>query len=556
MAFTLPAPNNLHNVLPTSNSRYVAGINSPTNLTNKAAGNLPITQSAGSFQNNNNGISKGIGYDFLASSADIDTVGTERIVLWHSQFNAPNRINVDTLANAGVVFKLYNGASVAGVLSTSYKAFYLGGQDTPYAECIKGQVNFVVDLKADNYDAEFPLLSGVSQNTHAYSIEYKKANMSSTVSHWNFNAKLYVISSKNNSESPRFSGSSTFTQAVEYIQGNDYTSKLGNWIRSIGDVIFIDMPFIIGSLSSGSTRFDDEGKTIVSPFNNQSNDPRIRARENNTFNWQINLTSSIDTADISGTYIWQTQSFAIFDAVPGATITHANSKFSGLNLDIRDGNTGYIFCDKCYSVTGNDLSFVNLNGTFSNPLGLELLITSEDMTIVDSNFLNYTGKIALFIEDAGTLTLENVFFDKSGTTDIQVNTAIGTVTTIIIDGGTIPRINNTGAGTFVLINNKTINVTVVDSNNTNIPNARVYITAAETKGTITIGDQILQDVTTSISPIVTKTDFNYEEAFGAGLSVNIRIRKSSQAPFYKTSESTGTITSEGLNLTVKMILDQ
>jgi len=62
--------------------------------------------------------------------------------------------------------------------------------------------------------------------------------------------------------------------------------------------------------------------------------------------------------------------------------------------------------------------------------------------------------------------------------------------------------------------------------------------------------------TTGASPIVTKTDFNYEEAFGSGLLVNIRIRKSSQAPFYKTSESTGTITSEGLNLTVKMILDQ
>ena len=552
MSFTLPSPNNVHNVSPTTNARFVSLINAPTSVNAKAAGNLPITQSAGSYQNTNNGISKGIGYDFLASSADIQTTNATKVVLWHSQFNAPNRINISTVADGGAVFKLYNGASVGGVLSTSYKAFNLGGQDTPFGECIKGQVNFTIDLQADNYDTEFPLLSGVSSNIHAYSLEFKKAQMGNTASNWNFNGKLYVVSSQNDSESPRFTGTSNFVQAVEFIQGTNYTNKLGNWIRSIGDVIFIDMPFIIGGLLAGtSTTFDDQGKSIVSPANNQSNDPRIRAKNNTTFNWEIDLITVGDSANISGTYIWQTPSRVLFNAIDGASITHNNSKFSGLSVEFIRNNTGNVFCDKCYYVavgTNNTIS-----GTFSNPLDGHLLITAEIMNLVDTNFINYSGKQAILIEDPGTLTLENCFFDKSGTSDIQVS-APGT-TTIIIDGGTIPRINNTGGGTVVLINNKTIIVLVLDANGANVANAIVYITAAETKGTITIGEEILQNVTTGTGS-VSKTDFNYEEAFGTGIAVNIRVRKSSQVPFYKTNESTASITPEGLNVNIKMILDQ
>ena len=82
------------------------------------------------------------------------------------------------------------------------------------------------------------------------------------------------------------------------------------------------------------------------------------------------------------------------------------------------------------------------------------------MTIADMRFENYSGKHAIEIDTPGTYTFDNVFFDQSGTADVE-NTSGGAVTINVINGGTEPTVTNTGGGsTTSVVNNKTFKFTV------------------------------------------------------------------------------------------------
>jgi len=350
--------------------KWLADINSPSNTGTKAQGNLPATGVATEFDNNSAGSTKGYAKEFENGQSPVYDVSSDtKVMLWHNQFNAPNRIQVDSVSNGGVIIRIYSGT---GSPPTVYRDFYVGGNDTPNAECCKGQYPFVVDLNDSSHDAS----SGSFDNTSvtSFAILTTRLNMAGTGSNWNYQGKLYILdTTKTSANTPTFSGSgSKIIDAVTTVQGTDYTDKYGNWVRKIGDVVFIDMGFKIGN-NSTITTFDDEGKTVISPGSNDSADPRVRVTTQ-AFRVYLYLRNNVaDTATFSGTYIWQTRAPFDFGQSDSAVVTFNAVAFRGMG-DFEIGS----------SVSGNatfdDVGVVTLDASgdldgsaFKNPYGDHLL---------------------------------------------------------------------------------------------------------------------------------------------------------------------------------------
>jgi len=476
MTFTLPAAHHAMNTDPDVDARQLANINGPTAVQTKAAGNLPITNVASQWRNNGTpGAIEGVGWEFQASQAAYDVSSDTYLMLWHEQFNAPNRIQVGTVAQGGVRLRVYSGT---GSMPTDYKEYYLGGSDSPFAECIKGQYPFVVDLNDTSEDVE----NGTFDNTDvtSYALVTRTEDMAGTNDNWCYPTALYLIrTTKTSSDTPTFTGTSSFQDAVDEVQGTDYTDKIGNWVRKIGDVVFIDMPFRIGD-NSTETDFDDNGITIVSPAHNDSADPRVRVTTD-AFRTYLNLrNNAADTAAFSGTYIWQVRSAFDWDQDDSAAVTFSSPTFRGMGpFTLGSSITGPATWDDVDEVVFADTG-VDVDGsTFRNPNGNHALeMTAGAMDIADMRFESYSGAHAILIDTAGTYNFSNVFFDESGTNEIETTHASGTVTINISNGGTVPGVTETGAGDVVVNNNVTVSLTVLDSSASPIQNARVLIEAA------------------------------------------------------------------------------
>tara|TARA_R100001244_G_scaffold83512_1_gene64439 strand:+ start:714 stop:2375 length:1662 start_codon:yes stop_codon:yes gene_type:complete len=553
MTFSLPTENNVHTSDPDANARRLTNIGSPSGVQAKTAGNLPISLTAGQFTLNTEGNVAGIGYEFQASQASYDVSSETKLLVWHAQSNAPNRIQIDSLSNEGVTLRLYSGS---GSMPSDYREFIIGGNDTPMSACISGQYPFVIDLNDTTNDTE----TGTFDNTDvtSYSFQIRRLNLSGNGTAWIYMGSMYVLDTvKTSSATPTFTGSSNFQQAVDLIQGFDYTDKLGNWIRQTGDVIFIDMPFRIGD-NSTSTQFTDQGNTIISPVSNDTSDPRNRLTVQ-AMRTYLNLRNNAsDTAVISGTYIWGTRAGFDWDQDDAAVVTFNNPTFTGMGtITFGSSITGPATFDNTNEVILNDTG-VDLDGSvFKNTNGSHSLdFQGGAMNIADMRFETYSGKHAILIDTAGTYNFSNVFFDQSGTNDIETTHASGTVTINISDGGVTPTVTETGAGAVVVNNNVSVSVTINDSSGSPIENARVEITATETVGTITTGDILLTGLT-NVSGLLETTTFNYEAAFDpSGLDIQVKVRQGTNSPFKKPFTGTGLIAFTGYSTTISLLDDE
>lgn len=493
MTFALPTPNNLHELSrdtsgPGQDPRFLANINSPSNPGVKPQGNLPITLSAKEYDNNANNTTKGYACEFQASQASWDVSSDTKVMLWHNQHNAPNRIQVDNVAGGGHRIRIYSGT---GSPPSTYKEYYLGGNDTPNGECCKGQYPYTIDLNDTSNDAS----SGTFDNTAvtSYAMLIDRLNLAGTSTSWNYNAKLYVLdTTKSSSSTPTFSGSgASILDAVTLIQGTTYTNKLGNWVRKIGSVIFIDMPFRIGNNSTVTT-FDDEGYTVISPKHNDTNDPRVRVTVQ-AFRVYLNLrNNAADTATFSGTWVWQVRSLFDFDQDDSAAVTFSSPTFKGMGeFTLGSSITGPATWDDVDAVIFADTG-VDVDGsTFKNPNGNHALeMTAGAMDIEDMRFESYTGKHAILIDTAGTYNFSNVYFDESGTNEVETTHASGVVTINITNGGTVPGVTVTGAGTVEVNNNVTVKVTVKDASALTVVSGARVLLHADTGGSLPFEDSV------------------------------------------------------------------
>lgn len=142
---------------------------------------------------------------------------------------------------------------------------------------------------------------------------------------------------------------------------------------------------------------------------------------------------------------------------------------------------------------------------------------------------------------------------STGNETILVNVAASQTLTINVGAGyTIPTYYNTGAGTVSVVSGQvTTTITVLDvTDGSPLQNARVYLTADAggplSEGTVIFND--LTDVNGEVSDI---------RSLASDQPVVGWVRKSTSAPYFKTSPITATIdNATGLSLTVQMIRDE
>lgn len=189
-------------------------------------------------------------------------------------------------------------------------------------------------------------------------------------------------------------------------------------------------------------------------------------------NDSIKFTNCLFTSPSS--YYWRFHSSASSNAVydfSGSTIENATVTLR----DVTDfENMKFISCSSFTqnSATIIGCTFINTTVTCGAPANASL--------ISDSNFTSGgTGHALVITGTAANVTLEDVIFTGySGTsTDapIYVNIASGTMTISIVGTGTVPTIRTAGATVNVVSNVVTTTITVVDTDNDPIQNARVFL---------------------------------------------------------------------------------
>lgn len=482
MAFAIPAAVNDHDVSPLSNAEYSHQVNSPTSEGTKANGSLPLSDTAGDWERDDAQTRSGNGFTFpTAQDVSTDTV----VMLWGIQSNAPNRIQMDSLANNGYELRIFSGS---GAPPSNYHSFVMGGNDSPMSASVSGQFPLVLDLNAAGYDSS----GGTFDNTDitVYESTFEPFAEAGGSTGWKYEQKMHLVdTTKSSSDTPTFSGTSDFDDAVTEVQGSDYTDKQGNWVRQIGSVYFIDLPFRIGN-NSTETDFNDNGVTVISPVDNDTADPskRLTTQAMRTY---LNLrNNAADSATFSGTWIWGTRAPFDWDQDDAAVVTFSSPTFKGMGtFTIGSSITGPATWDDVDTVVMADTS-VDIDGsTFKNPNDDHCLELGGVMDIADMRFESYTGAHAILIDTAGTYEFDNVFFDGSGTNEVETTHASGTVTINIVNGGTVPGVTETGAGDVVVNNNKTVTVKAVDTAAANIQNARVLV-EADTGGALPADDSV------------------------------------------------------------------
>jgi len=547
MTFALPAPNNDNDVAITSDPLYVATLDSAVNFNSTAYKGLPIDDgNAASFEIVTTGQYGGFVKNFLSGGAGIDvSSGVTRVMLIAIRFDRPENIQINTIANAGITLRLYSGA---GSPSTNWREWRVGGSDSPLANCAKGFYPLALDLNAANYDAS----NGTFDNTdiRCWGIRCHKLDLvsGSTPNMIMYISKMYLlVASRYSSDIGTFTGTASILDAVDFCAGTTFSNKVGEWVRRIGDAVAMDMGFRIGD-NSTATQFTDDGKTIIFSGHNSSTDPRSFMTSNGQALFSYLRDNAADTITLSGVWVFRVNASIYFNQNNDSVITLNDPVFRGLGWSQWgsevSGSASFFDCSPQALVHADaDLNGSTFRGSISN---VQLRIAAGgSMDIADMTFLSYSGKHAIRIEAAGTYGIDNCTFDHSGT-DIETTHASGVVTINVTNGDSVGlSVTQSGAGTYVLNDYKTVTVTVLEPDLTPAVGVPVRIENASTGALVLSG-------TTNGSGVVTTDAYNYS----SDESVTVIARYSPGAgPRYLPIRQSATITSSGLIATYTLIDD-
>lgn len=197
--------------------------------------------------------------------------------------------------------------------------------------------------------------------------------------------------------------------------------------------------------------------------------------------------------------------------------------------------------DACGQIDTQDAVVRNVNILNSQETGTTfaaLLWDETDIDIKNSLFVNNTNAI-----EVTTLTA-NMSFDgmefSGNTTDVRYEGATDWDLNWTNATGA-PSITNAGAGTLTAVN------TVVLTLNDVATGSQCAIYAAS-GGPETVGTELMNEA--AVSSTVTE-----DYAFTSNQPVEIRVRKSTAAPKYFPYNATGTITADGLTVSVSQVAD-
>lgn len=263
---------------------------------------------------------------------------------------------------------------------------------------------------------------------------------------------------------------------------------------------------------------------------------------------------SISAQDGLNNPVATTASVGEFECIANANVSKTSCTFTDMNTFIYLSNSTLIdnIYRRCGIITQGGAVFTG--NIFDGAIGTEaLLSTAVTLNLVTGNSFisNGTGYAVELgtTSDSTTISWDNTDSGYAAIDGVTGNETIhityngGTTKDIsVAAGASTPTVHNDGTGTVTVTAGLLIvKVTVTDTAGTPIENARVEIRAAETVGTIVVGDVLLTGLTNA-SGIIEDVGFVYQAAFNpTGLGISIKARQGSVSPFKVPSTITGTI---------------
>jgi hypothetical protein len=418
MAFNLPSAQYL---MRSNASNNRGSFDNPYQNGLKNGGNLPIT--FGGTQVTNSGGNEGIYFGLASqiSTTSFDASSNTKVIITSFQFNAPNRIQVGTKAQRGVVARLVSGSG-----TSDYREFIIGGNDTPLASAQDGPVTICIDLSAISNNSDGG--SYDNSNVTGWGFGTFKFNLVGGSSNLCYFQRVFLFDTeKGEPNLPTFTGVSNFDDTVDIIQGDGYTTKIGNWCKKSGLSIFLPCPFSFGD-GVNPVQFDDEGISINSPSDNLNNQENFRLT-NDAMRVHYNPSPNPldNSVNLRSNYTWGTAAKWNFDVDAPHTLS---GNFTGMG-DIISGSGGTI------------------SGNFNLASGSSVICNGANI-----NNINVTGDVKIqgdSVTDFSGLTISGILdFDTAGTYNVS--------------GSNINEVTNSSGGIVTINSSNTIITTNNDPN--------------------------------------------------------------------------------------------
>lgn len=340
----------------------------------KVNGNMPISNGAAAFANtqasSSTGPLRGIYWEFLASGG-YDVSSDTRVLVTNWGVNGPDQIQLTTLANDGMVFRLGSGS---GNPPTNYRTWRIAGNDTFAGSAVRGPLAIAIDLDVDDHDAVIGTFD--KTDVQCYGAGQVRLNLAGTKAASMVFSRIFVFTTtRGSSDIPHFTGASDWDDLVDLVNGTDYSDKIGDdWARREGNVYLFMCPIQFGD-NATSTQFNDNGAIVFWPDTAQANDPRIHVTEN-AFRVYSNLRdNAADTLTLTGRYdggnsypLWD------FNTSNNSSITLDGARFKRTGTFLVGSSvSGAALFNDCGVVDIVDAG-ADLDGsTFRNPHGTHLL---------------------------------------------------------------------------------------------------------------------------------------------------------------------------------------
>ena len=242
MGFNIQTPNHTMTVDWDADPRarsFFSGTNEARFATRntKPQGTLPISLGAATAFVNTQGTSstgplRGVYWEFLASGGyDVST--DTKLLVFTIQFNAPNRIQITSKANNGMVVRVGSGS---GSPPTVYKTYQIGGNDTRIGTSREAPRAVVIDLNSTSNEN----VIGTFDNTdvQTFGLGTVRFNIAGNSTNQIFLQSVYVLdTTKNATNIPRFTGLNSTWEDIITERGSGWTSlKTFEWISREGNV--------------------------------------------------------------------------------------------------------------------------------------------------------------------------------------------------------------------------------------------------------------------------------------------------------------------------------
>jgi hypothetical protein len=340
----------------------------------------------------------------------------------------------------------------------------------------------------------------------------------------------------------------TFQNLVDFDEGTS-ANRYGI-IQTREGIIYVNGTIKIGN-SSVSTEFTDSSQTLVWPdgiFDTDYAGMKIDCTDTAT---TVSITDCTFIGRGSPPGNSETRPSLTVSGNTAGTTTLDGCVFTNWNVSTLSGNTtatgsSWVNCQRLNQANASiisctmDSSPVTTNNAF--------LISDNLNTISGTTFNSGGSGHAIEITKPGTYTFDGNSFNSYGSTgtgDAAIfNNSGGAVTIDLLNSATPTFINGTSA-TTTINNNVKIDVNVLDSGASPISGANVAVFIASSDTNVLLSS-------TNVNGNA-NTTYNYS----ADENVYIRVRSSttSVSPRYTPTSTVGTITENGLNVTVTLFED-